>query len=672
MPTGDARGRPGVTAADAWWPSPDSDEAFRLLDAVVDQSPIGIGLFDLDLRYVRVNPALSTLIGLPQQEIIGHSIEELLSGLGRQAAAHLRHVISTGEPRVNVQLAGTTPGDPTASRFFVGSYARISDRAGRTIGAASFISDVTSSQQAQWAVQRATEQLLLLGRASSVLASTLDLDATLAAVARLVVPDFADHCTVDLMEPDGSLRRMAVVHAPGAEVREEEWTPVGERVPISDSDPVQRALEAGHGLLLDRPEQPGLCTALLIPLVARGATVGVARFGTSLSGRRYGAVDLAIGEQLAARAAVAIDNARMYAREQAVAVTLQRSLLPGRLPVVAELGTAACYLPAPLGTEVGGDWYDVIPLSAGRVGITIGDVMGRGVRAAAVMGQLRAAVRAYAVLDIPPSDVLSHLDELVRELDDVQIVTCVYAVYDPGSRRLCFGNAGHPPPIALTGTTARPLTALSVPLGVGGVPFDETELELRPGEALVLSTDGLVEARGEDIDQGVERLCQALLRAPADLEQLCSHVLHEMGRDVSHDDDIALLAVRARGQLDAGQIEIELPPAHSAVRDARRATREAVGRWQMDELADPAELLVSELVTNAVRHAGGEVMLRVRRADSRLYVEVADGDTRLPRLRRTSEDDEGGRGLFLVDALARRWGSRPIRQGKIVWCELER
>jgi anti-sigma regulatory factor (Ser/Thr protein kinase) len=421
---------------------------------------------------------------------------------------------------------------------------------------------------------------------------------------------------------------------------------------------------------------------------------------------------------------------------RSVALALQHSLLPSHLPTIDGAAVQVGYSPGDE-SDVGGDLYDVMELSSGRIGIAIGDVQGRGAHAAAVMGQLRAALRAYAVLDLEPAQVLTHLDDLVQGLNEALLVTCVYAVYDPFTRECVLANAGHPPPLLTGAHGCHPMEVPpDVPLGVGGIAFNDHAFTVAPGDTIVLYTDGVVERRGQSVDQGVRALCDALeaIGPGASPTALCRATLRASSGPL--DDDRAVLAMRT--DLDPLPLwRIDLPADPASPSAARSHARSVLREWSSEELSETVELLVSELVTNAVRHASGpgptprgpmfddessysrrhqdgdasedeqeldlgalerallgesapdglldnavldgavaalrtdrRIEVVMRRGGSSLLVEVHDQDVRTPRVRTASANDEGGRGLFLVDQLSRRWGVRPTPTGKAVWFQL--
>ncbi|WP_411143517.1 SpoIIE family protein phosphatase [Streptomyces sp. x-80] len=366
------------------------------------------------------------------------------------------------------------------------------------------------------------------------------------------------------------------------------------------------------------------------------------------------------------------------ARQRAAAVTLQRSLLPQELEQPDDLRVAATYQPGGTDAAVGGDWYDVITLGAGRTALVIGDVMGRGVLAAAVMGQLRTAVRAYARLDLPPHEVLQLLDGLAAEIDASQIATCVYAVHDPNEGRLVYASAGHLPILVRDpdGAVRRAAEPTGPPLGTGGWLHTSGAVPFGPGCSAVLYTDGLVERRDKDIDDGVEALERALSGATGAPDIVCDRLLRSLGITAAHDDDVAILVLQhpERTGHDAELFHNAALELHGGTEAAPRARAFASGvlaSWRFaPELHDLGVLAVSELVANSLQHGTPPMRLRLRRTDRRLIIEVTDGDDHLPRRRRAEPADEAGRGISIVATIASSWGSRRTPGGgKAVWCE---
>ncbi|MEE1831202.1 SpoIIE family protein phosphatase [Streptomyces sp. SP17KL33] len=472
-------------------------------------------------------------------------------------------------------------------------------------------------------------------------------------------------------------------------------------------DVAGRAVDGGRGGR--RPVH----STLVVPLRARGATLGVAQFCRDRDPDAFDDEDLLLAQEIAARAAIAVDNARRYTHARATALTLQRSLLPRRTPRQSAVDVAFRYLPADAQGGVGGDWYDVIPLSGARVALVVGDVVGHGIHAAATMGRLRTAVRTLADIDLPPDELLTHLDDVVLRLaaeveeDDADDAddrdgeddagdegaatavanatavadaadagggdigaTCLYAVYDPVSRRCTLARAGHvlPAVVGRDGTVDILELPPGPPLGLGGLPFEAAEFELPEGSLLALYTDGLIEARDHDIGAGLARLRAALARPAASLEAACDTVLEAL-LPATPPDDVALLLARTHA-LGATQVATwELAAEPAAVARARAYVTRQLAAWGLAELEFTAELVVSELVTNAIRYGRPPVRLRLIH-DRTLICEVSDSGGTTPHLRRARGYDEGGRGLLLVAQLAEHWGTRRARQGKTVWAEL--
>ncbi|GAB2717307.1 hypothetical protein GCM10027072_07380 [Streptomyces bullii] len=551
----------------------------------------------------------------------------------------------------------------------------------------------------------ARKRLELLHDAGVRIGTTLDVTRTAEELADVTVPRFADFTAVDLPdavlrgEEPGTLgagtplRRVALgaVHD-GSQLYE-----VGATVEYVPSTPQARSLESRESVLepvlsrargwiaqdparLERVLATGIHSLITVPMRARGTTLGVVSFYRSAKPTPFEDDDLSLAQELVGRAAICIDNARRYTREHNTALALQRSLLPRGLPEQSAVEVAYRYLPAQAG--VGGDWFDVIPLSGCRVALVVGDVVGHGLHAAATMGRLRTAVHNFCSLDLPPDDLLTHLDDLVGRLDrgegwaventpDSGIVgaTCLYAVYDPVSRRCTLTRAGHPlPAVVSPDCTVRFVDLPSAPpLGLGGMPFETVELELPEGSRLVLYTDGLVEDRIRDIDSGMEELRSVLECADGAPEETCEAVLDAL-LPAHPGDDVALLVARTR-TLGPDQVaQWDLPSDPAVVSRSRAAVTEQLAAWGLEELAFTTELVASELVTNAIRHATGPVQLRLLR-DRTLICEVSDGSGTSPRLRRARTEDEGGRGLFLVAQLTDRWGTRHTPDGKVIWTE---
>ncbi|MFD5034207.1 SpoIIE family protein phosphatase [Streptomyces sp. NPDC058405] len=484
----------------------------------------------------------------------------------------------------------------------------------------------------------------------------------------------ADGARLPILDPQSDVMpaaELCQVHAGGAlsEVLR------GVRPVFGDSAAARAALPELLGA--DRTVPTGH-RAILAPLRGRRRVIGAAVFLRRPDRAAFEPNDLLVAAQLATHTALGIDKAVLYGREAYIADELQRTMLPENLPQPTGVRLASRYLPAAETARVGGDWYDAIPLPGSRVALVVGDVMGHSMTSAAIMGQLRTTAQTLAGLDLPPQEVLHHLDEQAQRLGTDRMATCLYAVYDPVSHRITIANAGHPPPILLhLGGRAEVLRVPpGAPIGVGGVDFEAVELDAPAGATLLLYTDGLVESRLRDVWTGIEQLRERLaataqLTGPdhsPPLEALCDDVLDVLGPG-DRDDDIALLAARFDGIAPSDVAYWFLEPEDAAPGRARRLARRALARWDLEELSDSVELLISEVVTNAVRYAERPVTLRLLRTDV-LRCEVGDDSPQLPRQRRARDTDEGGRGLFLVNRLARRWGATRLSTGKVVWFEV--
>ncbi|GAB2865072.1 SpoIIE family protein phosphatase [Nocardioides pacificus] len=446
---------------------------------------------------------------------------------------------------------------------------------------------------------------------------------------------------------------------------------ITELVHPDDFDMVMGALdEARDGVLVDLEFRLIRTDGVEIVVAVNGERV-TAPDGTPLALR--GSVQDVTQRRLAAQAlALNAASAEASAREHAIADELQASLLPQRDFDLEHLEVATYYRAGVEGTQVGGDWYDVIELGAGRTALVVGDVMGRGVRAAAVMGQLRAAVRAYARLDLPPADLLESLDGLVRDLGQDQIVTCLYAVFDPAEGTLHFANAGHLPPIVTLpdGSTSVLSGSEDPPLGVGLYNMTPREVTLPPGSTVVLYTDGLVERRGEDLDAGIASLRDLVERLDGPLKGAPEQLVDERLPD-GPDDDVAVLVARVDWPVVRRAVSLHLDVSDAAPTLARRLVGEHLGECGLSEgVIDDALLVTSELVTNAILHAASPVELRLRADDDEVLIEVLDNASYEPRKQRPDADDEHGRGLQIVAAVCDRWGTRPTDDGKVVWCVL--
>ncbi|MGW3340343.1 SpoIIE family protein phosphatase [Streptomyces sp. NPDC001009] len=547
-----------------------------LSELLINQSPVGLAVFDTELRWMRINAALTTANGVTEEDVVGRRLEDTLPGVDSRAIeAAMRQVLRTGEPILDHRTIGRVPADPDHEHAWSESYYRIEDRRGKVLGVAVSVVDVTARHLAAAEIAAAHRHLATLSEASADIGSTLDLRQTARELAEAVVPRFADLATVDLLESVATGRRtitgeqarfVTVAVAPAHPDDDMGGTALWENLGTEEPAPMMRRsvweatptmISRVDGAALRRisgDEQAvaalrkaGVRSYLAAPLVARGTVLGVLSLYRTGNTRPFDSRDLQMVCEIVGRAAISVDNALLYGRERDTALTLQRSLLPQTPPDQPEgLEIAVGYRPAGSGTEVGGDWYDVLPLSDGKVGLVVGDVMGSGVRAAAIMGQLRTTTRALARLDLPPAELLGHLDETAATLSE-SFATCVYAVFDPRRGTCTLSCAGHLPPVLVQSDQGATLLDIptAAPLGVGGVPFGTLEVKLPEGSLLALYTDGLVETRGDAIDVGLHALCRGLEGATGSLQQTCDRLLDTVDR--SSGDDVALLLARFGG-----------------------------------------------------------------------------------------------------------------------------
>ncbi|MFK0263425.1 SpoIIE family protein phosphatase [Streptomyces angustmyceticus] len=657
-----------------------------MLRGLATQSPVGLGIYDTELRLTWANSAYTREVGLPVNEFLGARADELYpdgefmtEGYPRTLHAVMHQVLTTGEPILDLHFVGQKPAEPGPDHVWSCSYYRLQDAHGQVLGVCEDAFDISGRYQAQ-------RRLNLLVEAGARIGTTLDMTVTAREVSEVAVPDFASLVIVDLVrsvldggEPetvDGALPRLVRVATRSADHTADGPVRGPHRVDYPPGSLQYRSLSSG-GMVREEG-------TMVVPLRAGGALLGLVTFlrpGPSVFDKE----EIELADELVIRTAVCLDNARRYTREHTAALTLQRHLLPQHLPSQSAVDLAYRYLPSDDRAGVGGDWFDVIGLSGTRVGLVVGDVVGHGLQAAATMGRLRTTVRALARLDLSPDELLSRLDDLVGQTaeeqdatvgpdagpDDVATgVTCLYAVYDPVSRRCTMARAGHLPPAVVD--TERglyfPDLPAGPPLGLGGLPFESLEIELPVGSLLALFTNGLVEGPDRDVDDGLAILGRVLSDHRRPLDELCIHTLAELLPDGPAVDDSALLLVRTR-ELDARQVAAwELPAEPAAAGRARELATGQLREWGLEELSYVTELVVSELVTNAVRHAAGPLHLRLLR-DRTLLTEVSDTGHTSPHLRHSASDDEGGRGLFIVAQLVQRWGTRYTPYGKTIWTE---
>ncbi|MEV6975800.1 SpoIIE family protein phosphatase [Kitasatospora sp. NPDC093806] len=547
----------------------------------------------------------------------------------------------------------------------------------------------------------AGEQLALLNEVGGKVGTTLDLGFTAHELCRVLVPRVADFACVDLVDglisdaelpaarpdDDTMLRRVALacnestgqwdhVLAEGSLVAMPRRTPPGMALQLNQPvlvPVVTRDVAVDYAAALGGPELESVVAGrsmLVVPLSARGTVLGILKLLRLPDRGSFDEGDAATLKELAARAALSLDNARLHRAESRVATTLQRSMIPTRPPQIPGVQIAHRYLPGDSRAEVGGDWFDAIQLPGSRVALVVGDVMGHGLHSAAAMGRFRTAMQTLAALDLPPGQLLRHLDNLAHKLGDDHLATCLYAVYDPINRTCELASAGHVPPVLVHPDGSGELLEIpaGAPIGVGGVPFVAKTIDVSDGSMLVLCTDGLVEVRGGDIGAGLAALCGNLIDPRQSPEQACDVVLDRLHSD-DRKDDVALLVARFDGVAPSEVATWDLTVDHREVRRARALVRAQLAAWHLEPLSDTVVLLVSELVTNAVRVARDRVQLQLIRVD-KLLVEVSDDNHNLPSLEPAEQLGETGRGLTLVTKLAERWGTARKAVGKVVWFEL--
>ncbi|MFI9630328.1 SpoIIE family protein phosphatase [Streptomyces sp. NPDC052042] len=700
-----------------------------VLDAFLTNSPIGVAVLNPDLRCVWLNDTLERIGGVPREQRLGRRMSDVLPGLEAEAIETLMcRVLDTNVPVIDYEYRGWSWADPHRQRAYSTSFFPLTDGDGNVTGICYMVMDVTDRWKAQ-------QRLALVNDAGASIGSTLDVMRTAQELADFAVPRFADLVLVDLLEPVASPGEpglwpgepgqastgLSAPSFPGKgaartsgdassrpRMRRAAMSSVREGVPeavcrigdpvdfvpppydarfLADGEPVLIPVlgSLSHLMTIEQPERAnrirefGLHSLIAVPMRARDTILGLTTFVRSVNLVPFEPDDVLPARELVARAAMSVDNARRYTREHAAALTLQRSLLPHTLPGGMALEVASAYLPADAKDGVGGDWFDVIPLSGARVALVVGDVVGHGIGAAATMGRLRTAVHTLADMDLSPDELLAHLDDLVLRLSEAEAeggttvlgASCLYAIYDPVTQRCTLARAGHPPPAVVSpdGRVGFPELPPGPPLGLGGLPFETAEIELPEGSLIALYTDGLIEGRDRDPELGMSRLGAALAQRGLPLDALCDSVVEQL-LPVPQPDDVALLLARTHELNTAHVVSWEAPSDPAAVADVRARTARVLRSWGLEELQMTTELIVSELVTNALRHATGPIRLRLLR-QAVLICEVSDTSSTSPRLRHARTTDEGGRGLFLVAQLTRRWGTRYTAEGKVIWTEQE-
>jgi GAF domain-containing protein len=690
--------------------SPNGDVGELLAHAAVRRDDIGLILLDTELRVRRSRIMSKRFRGLVVRD--GLRFDELSPPEDAASLTErLREVLASGEPLISFAQR-VTLGEGVRPLILSLSVLRVEDADGRPSGLVITFVDATEPIRAQ-------QRLELLLNAGSMIGSSLDVITTTRQLAKSLVPAFGDMATVNLAvevftggrpppRTAGNLGLRRAALAPEDAAWPDGFMRPGDDFPNMPDHPVTRRYQRGDLFVLsDReaivtslgndperirrivPDDDPRLALIVLPLLAQGVILGSIEVWRTSGAEPFASEDMRVLREVAARAAISIDNARRYTREHTTVLALQRSLLPVGSTETPAVRAAGLYLPTTVsGRGIGGDWYDVIPLSSLRVALVVGDVVGHGLRSIATMSRVRAAVQTLADLDLTPDELLTHLDDLILRLtegtepahEDAAGSTCLYVVYDPINRTCAMASAGHPPPalVRSDGTATFVDLVPGPPLGFGGLPFEATEFDMAPGEFLALYTNGLIEQGGRPVGEGMTRLLSRLSAlgsagprgdGDADLQPTVARVAREILPETLTDDVAFLLArVRATPAEDIATWRIPSDPA--AVATARDLATEQLTAWGLRDLAFNTGVVVSELITNAIRYTGDEPAdLRLVRTDKALICEVSDSSNTQPWLRRARSTDEGGRGLFIIAQLTNRWGSRYTSTGKTIWTE---
>ncbi|WP_405656271.1 SpoIIE family protein phosphatase [Streptomyces sp. NBC_01386] len=545
-----------------------------LSQRLVSQAPIGIALLDTKLRYVLVNPELERINGVSAADHLGRYPHDILTSLDVDSIeSAMRRVLLAGTPLIDQHIVGRTLADPDHDHAWSVSHYRLEGSGGRVIGVAYSVIDVSERHRAAAEADRARRRLTMIADASARVGTTLEVEHTAQELVKVAVPDLADIASVDVLDAAApALRRCSPSEGPKLfrplAVAAAYPTPAAAALQVVDRAPygadrlITQCVHTGRPVVAHAGQQDlerialsadsaavfaqaGVHSYLAVPLIARNEVLGAFGLLRARNQLPFDEDDVLLAVDLAARAGVAIDNARLYQSVRNTAETLQRSLLPGELPQPTGLNVASFYQPAQASSEIGGDWYDVIPLARDKTALVIGDVMGNGIDAAATMGRLRTATSAFADLELAPAEVLRHLDKITCGLEHY-IATCIYATYDRHTHRCHIANAGHLPPVLTSSGRLPQLLELApgAPLGVGGVPFHTTAFDLNPGDRIVLYTDGLVETRHQPIDERLNALVRTLEEPRRPLDETCRWLVDAL-RDTDDHDDVALLIAQA-------------------------------------------------------------------------------------------------------------------------------
>ncbi|WP_326651771.1 MULTISPECIES: SpoIIE family protein phosphatase [unclassified Streptomyces] len=670
------------------------DYAAALLRALFTQPPVGLYVLDPDLRIVRFNAAAPGAQRFSESEAVGHTLRDL-GFVVDEVDRMLRGVLATGEPVSDFRYEGRLPRGPDGVRVLTVSAFRLLSADGRTLGVAATVVDITEQHRAQ-------RRLELLYRAGGHIGTTLDVFRTAQELADIAAPGVADVVAVDVLDSvlhgeapaPGPLLNPVTLRRAGFRAAAPEAVRTSYEVgdvrvmrygspyaqSLTDLRPrLIRTLGADERWPTGDPaaaqilRDAGAHSLMAVPVAARGVVLGIAAFFRTEGSPPFEEADLSVAADLVARAAVCIDNARRYTREHTLARLTQRSLVPARLPTHTAVETAYTYLPV----ASSGAWYDVIPLSGARVALVAGDVSGRGMGAVTTMGRLRTAVTAFAAMDLPPDELLQRLHSLTEELsydhppgqDDHKpplTATCLYTVYDPTERSCVFSSAGHPPPIlGIPDGTVRIVGSPTGPvLGRGASSYTITRVDVPEGSILALRNAGLIQGTTES---RLPLYREVLGRRTGTLQDTCDALAAALLPEPP-DDDALLLLARTRSLGPQKLASWTLANAPESAAEARRLVSGRLAEWGLTDLDFTTGLIASELVTNAVRYSEGPIGLRLIR-DAVLTCEVEDFSNASPHLRHAEDDDEGGRGLYLVAQFSQAWGARRTGRGKTIWTE---
>lgn len=679
---------------------------WEYLRAVVDRSPVPMAAFDTDLRYVLVNRALQTLNNLPEAVHLGRTITELLYAAGFSADQAIQvlgtaqGVLQTGEP-VRDELFVPKPGDDDL-RSWTTSWYRLEGTDGGVLGVGVEVTEVTERERITAEAQTSREHVALLAEVGSQIGSSLDVARTCRQLADILVPQLADHVAIDLLtsfiHPErpwdfretasADLQRVTLrTHGPGEATLRAGVPAVGEVFRMPPGSLVHQCLTRNEPIPLNSPSHShpgdargraaqnavvasGVQSIVLMPLSARSTPLGILSLARHRNRAAFEDSDLPLLRELASRLAVSVDNAHLYEREREAAHTLQRRLLPDHTEAHPGTEIAHRYLPNSTSpTIAGGDWLDIVRLPGVRVALVTGDVMGKGIGSMALMGQLRTTLSSLLTAGLPPDEALHHLDRLVAQAGPFQLATCLVVVYDPATGDCQATAAGHLPPLIRSphGDTRYADVPPGAPLGVGDVPFETVDIPAPGGSLLALYTDGMVANVHADLTHGMEELRRALARNHRDVGDICDRLLDELVTE-PRTDDLALLVARVQTLPADAVVSWDLDTSPTAPRTARGMVRRQLAAWGLDDLVETTELLVSEVVTNAVRYGAPPVRLRLLRLET-LRCEISDRGRMLPHLQLADPSDEGGRGIHIVSLMSRTWGTDRTDRGKTIWWE---